>query len=214
MILGIWVWQYAQTKRCAYFNQARSRVHASTARDLANKLHCLFHVSHMLGRYVQTDAEDEGSGEASLIAAMLLLRGKAYNALENQQRAKSWYIAAIQTDPFCYEAFKVLNFHLSSLMIACSDRKQETSDHVLCWHLGIGPMHGVLEVNHPALACISWIALGRLLPWPGNCHAQEHFMFPNHSWRRVARLQIALSAVAYKLPSAIRQDSIDHVSEY
>ena len=133
-IVGIWILQNAHTKS-VHSSIRQDQVHLSTARDLANKPHCFCHVSHMLCRCVQTDAEDEGSGEASLIAAMLLLRGKAYNALENQQRAKSWYIAAIQTDPFCYEAFKVLNFHPSSLMIACSDRKQDISDHVLCWHL-------------------------------------------------------------------------------
>ena len=46
--------------------------------------------------------------EISLHAAMLLLRGKAYDALENQQRAARWYKAALQADPFCYEAFQVL----------------------------------------------------------------------------------------------------------
>lgn len=42
---------------------------------------------------------------------MLLLRGKAYSALDNQSRATIWYKAALQSDPFCYDAFKVLCAH-------------------------------------------------------------------------------------------------------
>lgn len=57
---------------------------------------------------VQLEGSLEVQGqEISLQAAMLLLRGKAYDALENRQRAMRWYKAALRADPFCYEAFKV-----------------------------------------------------------------------------------------------------------
>jgi hypothetical protein len=51
-------------------------------------------------------------GEASagsgihFLAAILLLRGHAYEALENHARALGCYKAALRADPFCYEAFQ------------------------------------------------------------------------------------------------------------
>lgn len=53
--------------------------------------------------------DDHGQG-VNLQAAIMLLRGRAYDALENQQRAIRWYKAALQADPFCYDAFKVWQF--------------------------------------------------------------------------------------------------------
>ena len=47
------------------------------------------------------------SEEASYKAALCLLRGRVYAAMENQTRACLWYQAALQLDPFCYEAFQV-----------------------------------------------------------------------------------------------------------
>lgn len=44
--------------------------------------------------------------EISLQSAVLLLGGRAFDALENQQRAVQWYMAALETDANCYEAFK------------------------------------------------------------------------------------------------------------
>eukprot|EP00891_Asterochloris_glomerata_P009640 jgi/Astpho2/9640/e_gw1.00146.47.1_t len=41
-------------------------------------------------------------------AALALLRGQAYDALENHGRAIRWYRQALKFDPFCYEAFQVL----------------------------------------------------------------------------------------------------------
>ena len=40
-------------------------------------------------------------------AALALLRGQAYDALENHGRAIRWYRQALKFDPFCYEAFQV-----------------------------------------------------------------------------------------------------------
>ena len=47
-----------------------------------------------------------GDAEISLQSAMLVLGAKAFGALENQQRAVQWYVAALETDAHCYEAFK------------------------------------------------------------------------------------------------------------
>ncbi|KAK9823965.1 hypothetical protein WJX72_006697 [[Myrmecia] bisecta] len=55
---------------------------------------------------VQTDF-DIGQ-EVSIYAAMCLVRGRAYDALENRTRAIRWYRAALRADPYCYEAFQVL----------------------------------------------------------------------------------------------------------
>ena len=41
---------------------------------------------------------------------MLVLGGRAYDALENQQKAVQWYIAALEIDAHCYEAFQVWIF--------------------------------------------------------------------------------------------------------
>ncbi len=38
---------------------------------------------------------------------MLVLGGKAFDALENQQKAVQWLVAALEVDAHCYEAFKV-----------------------------------------------------------------------------------------------------------
>ena len=45
--------------------------------------------------------------EVSFASAMCLLRGRAFGALENRGRAAVWFRAALQADPFCYEAFQV-----------------------------------------------------------------------------------------------------------
>ena len=48
-----------------------------------------------------------GDAEISLQSAMLVLGGRAFDALENQQKAVQWYVAALEIDAHCYEAFKV-----------------------------------------------------------------------------------------------------------
>ena len=58
--------------------------------------------------HVQGQDQKDAGERVSLKAAMWLLRGQGYEALENQPRALRWYKAALQADPFCYEAFKVL----------------------------------------------------------------------------------------------------------
>ena len=41
------------------------------------------------------------------LAATWLLRGQAFDALENHARALRCFQAALRADPFCYEAFQV-----------------------------------------------------------------------------------------------------------
>lgn len=53
------------------------------------------------------ESESLPSEEASYKAALCMLRGRVYAAMENQARACLWYQAALQLDPFCYEAFQV-----------------------------------------------------------------------------------------------------------
>ena len=54
-----------------------------------------------------SDAASLPSEEAGYKAALCLLRGRVYAAMENHMRACLWYQAALQLDPFCYEAFQV-----------------------------------------------------------------------------------------------------------
>lgn len=54
------------------------------------------------------DREDDMEGvtegrEMNMIAALCLLRGRAYDALENRVKAMHWYQAALRADAFCYE---------------------------------------------------------------------------------------------------------------
>jgi len=44
----------------------------------------------------------------SLSSSLCLLRGRAYEALENRPLAQHWYKAALAADPFCYEALDAL----------------------------------------------------------------------------------------------------------
>ncbi|KAF8071217.1 APC6 [Scenedesmus sp. PABB004] len=56
-------------------------------------------------------ADEQGRSQGhdvAAAAAVCLLRGKAYEALENRQRAIASYKAALQADPFCQEAFAAL----------------------------------------------------------------------------------------------------------
>lgn len=53
--------------------------------------------------------KSSGNAEISLQSAMLVLGGKAFDALENQQKAVQWYVAALEVDAHCYEAFKVIS---------------------------------------------------------------------------------------------------------
>ncbi|GBG90194.1 hypothetical protein CBR_g50375 [Chara braunii] len=41
--------------------------------------------------------------EINIAAAICLLRGRAYEALENRTRAALWYKASLKADPYCYE---------------------------------------------------------------------------------------------------------------
>lgn len=40
-------------------------------------------------------------------AAMCCLRGRAFEALDNGDRAAACFSAALRAEPFCYEAFQV-----------------------------------------------------------------------------------------------------------
>ena len=41
-------------------------------------------------------------------AAIALLRGRAFEALDDRARAAEWYQKALRADPYCYEAFGAL----------------------------------------------------------------------------------------------------------
>lgn len=44
----------------------------------------------------------------STYSAVCLIRGRAYEALDNRAQAIQWYKAAVIADPFCEEAFSAL----------------------------------------------------------------------------------------------------------
>eukprot|EP00879_Flechtneria_rotunda_P031998 GHRR01035141.1.p2 GENE.GHRR01035141.1~~GHRR01035141.1.p2 ORF type:complete len:160 (+),score=51.01 GHRR01035141.1:1167-1646(+) len=56
---------------------------------------------------LQAEQHQPGLG-VSTYAAICLLRGQAFEALDNRQRAIACYTAALQADPFCQEAFAAL----------------------------------------------------------------------------------------------------------
>ena len=96
-------------------NVHMSKLHLHTSR---RSLVVLFHSSkvdkdraqtHHFNFVLQQDQQDpDTSGkQISYYAALSLLRGKVYDALENHGRAVKWYQAALKADPFCYEAFQV-----------------------------------------------------------------------------------------------------------
>jgi hypothetical protein len=63
------------------------------------------------------DLEEAGHqlGEAvSCNAAVCCLRGKAFEEVGNSTRAAAAYTAALRCDPYCYEAFQVLqtSYHM------------------------------------------------------------------------------------------------------
>eukprot|EP00882_Tetradesmus_deserticola_P033005 GHRQ01037665.1.p1 GENE.GHRQ01037665.1~~GHRQ01037665.1.p1 ORF type:complete len:203 (+),score=102.44 GHRQ01037665.1:444-1052(+) len=49
--------------------------------------------------------------DVSTYAAVCLLRGKAFEALDNRQRAIACFTSALHADPFCQEAFAALAEH-------------------------------------------------------------------------------------------------------
>ena len=54
-------------------------------------------------------ADDNADGPTGLLSSSLcLLRGRAYEALENRPLAQHWYKAALAADSFCYEALDAL----------------------------------------------------------------------------------------------------------
>eukprot|EP00249_Psilotum_nudum_P014975 c25100_g1_i1 orf=111-1745(+) len=55
--------------------------------------------------YLEKDTDER---EINITAAICLLRGRAFEALENRARALRWYQAALKSDPYCYEAFERL----------------------------------------------------------------------------------------------------------
>ncbi|KAL2620164.1 hypothetical protein R1flu_000369 [Riccia fluitans] len=55
-----------------------------------------------------SESKDVEEREIHVSSAMCLLRGRAFDALENRARALCWYKAALKADPFCYEAFEHL----------------------------------------------------------------------------------------------------------
>ncbi|CAN6484026.1 unnamed protein product [Victoria cruziana] len=67
--------------------------------------------------YLEKDGEDR---EINISSSMFLLRGKAYDALENRAQALLWYKAAIKADPYCYEALECL---VDNHMLTCDEEK-------------------------------------------------------------------------------------------
>ncbi|KAH9554615.1 hypothetical protein CY35_08G072400 [Sphagnum magellanicum] len=55
--------------------------------------------------FLDRDVEER---EINIGAAICLLRGRAFEALENRARALRWFKAALKADPYCYEAFEHL----------------------------------------------------------------------------------------------------------
>jgi tetratricopeptide (TPR) repeat protein len=58
-----------------------------------------------------TGVLDSQGWQINMYSAVCLLRGRVYDALENRGRAVHWYKAALQSDPFCYEAYVALIEH-------------------------------------------------------------------------------------------------------
>ncbi|KAH7292522.1 hypothetical protein KP509_29G072200 [Ceratopteris richardii] len=52
--------------------------------------------------------KDTEEREINITAAICLLRGRAFEALENRAQALRWYQAALKADPYCFEAFERL----------------------------------------------------------------------------------------------------------
>jgi anaphase-promoting complex subunit 6 len=80
-----------------------------------------------------TGVLDSQGWQINMYSAVCLLRGRVYDALDNRSRAVNWYKAALQSDPFCYEAYVALVEHhmlsnsqelefLQSLDISTNDR--------------------------------------------------------------------------------------------
>ncbi|PKA62775.1 Anaphase-promoting complex subunit 6 [Apostasia shenzhenica] len=65
--------------------------------------------------YLDKEGEDH---EINITSAVCYLRGKAYEALENRVQARSWYIAAVKSDPLCYEALESL---VDNYMLTCEE---------------------------------------------------------------------------------------------
>ncbi|KAG2424019.1 hypothetical protein HXX76_014844 [Chlamydomonas incerta] len=59
--------------------------------------------------YEDLVVEPPGGGSGVRVqAGMALLRGRAFEALDNRGRAAVWYQAALQLDPYCWDAFAAL----------------------------------------------------------------------------------------------------------
>lgn len=63
------------------------------------------HMEDQDAEFLEKDAEDR---EINIAAAICLLRGRAFEALENRAQALRWYQAALKADPYCFEAFERL----------------------------------------------------------------------------------------------------------
>mmetsp|Transcript_17222 Transcript_17222/g.28307 ORF Transcript_17222/g.28307 Transcript_17222/m.28307 type:complete len:551 (+) Transcript_17222:192-1844(+) len=72
----------------------------------------------------ETTSEDSASHSVNLQAALCLLRGRVYDALENRSRATHWYSEAVRKDPFCFEAFERL---IDSHMLTISEERELVS---------------------------------------------------------------------------------------
>jgi len=56
-------------------------------------------------RYLEENTSaDESAPDAKMASVFALLRGKVYEATENQENALIWYEKAVQFDPYCHEA--------------------------------------------------------------------------------------------------------------
>lgn len=86
----------------------------------------------MLQEMADVDAEQPG---VNYHAALALLRGQTYDALENHARAIKWYKAALKADPMCYEAFQA-----SVLLLAHAWKQHLSSWHR--WSMGDPTTHG------------------------------------------------------------------------
>uniref|UniRef100_A0A1D2A5H8 Uncharacterized protein n=1 Tax=Auxenochlorella protothecoides TaxID=3075 RepID=A0A1D2A5H8_AUXPR len=80
-------------------------------------------------------------GTVSYLSVVCMLRGRVYDAQENFQRGTAWYHAALQADPFNYEAFHTL---------VGSHRLTPAEEAELLDSLAIPPEHGWLGLLYAA----------------------------------------------------------------
>ena len=90
------------------------------------RAHSVRHAAVSRPESIHNVTQDVGAGsrpkDISYGAAVSLLRGHAFAALENHGRALRCYRAALLADPRCYEAFRVRAWPLHALPISCAKK--------------------------------------------------------------------------------------------